>query len=132
MHYMLLIYGEDPCGPARREVENEPGMLEFAEECRRRGAYVAASPLYPVDTATTVRVREGEVLLTDGPFAETREQLGGYYILDCADLDEALELAARCPRAANGSVEVRPMVDVAARAARAGRSSEPGQAGRAV
>jgi hypothetical protein len=113
VRYMLLIYG------CNRPEPGDPGFeaaLEqvnaFAEECRRRGVFVAGDPLRPVSTATTVRVRDGETLMTDGPFAETREQLGGYYVLDCRNLDEALELAALCPMARQGCVEVRPLAEV--------------------
>jgi hypothetical protein len=81
----------------------------FVEECRRRGAFVGGDPLRSESTATTVRVRDGQTLITDGPFAETHEQLGGYYILDCHRLDEALELAALWPMATTGAVEVRPL-----------------------
>jgi hypothetical protein len=113
MRYMLLIYDCD------RPEPGDPGFEEalasvnaFADECRRRGALVAGDPLQPESTATTVAVRNGRTLITDGPFAETREHLGGYYILDCRNLDEALELAARCPMAAEGSIEVRPLATV--------------------
>ncbi|MCT2581907.1 YciI family protein [Actinophytocola gossypii] len=111
MKYMLLIYDCDSApGPG------DPGFADaaarvvaFADECRRRGVFVAGDPLRGEDTATTVSVREGRVMVTDGPFAETHEHLGGFYVLDCADLDEVLELAARCPFAEWGSIEVRPL-----------------------
>ncbi|QWF76812.1 YciI family protein [Amycolatopsis sp. CA-230715] len=113
MRYMLLIYNCDRPEPA------DPGFTEalarvnaFADECRRRGALVAGDPLQGEHTATTVSVRDGKALITDGPFAETHDHLGGYYILDCHDLDEALELAALCPMAAVGSIEVRPLAGV--------------------
>jgi hypothetical protein len=113
VQYMLLIYN---CG---RPESGDPGFEEalarvnaFADECRRRGALVAGDPLQPESTATTVSVRQGRTLITDGPFAETHEHLGGYYILDCRNLDEALELAALCPMAALGSIEVRPIAHV--------------------
>ena len=113
MRYMLLIYG------CNRPEPDDPGFESalarvnaFAEECRRRGTFVAGDPLRSVSTATTVRVRDGRTLMTDGPFAETHEQLGGYYILDCRNLDEALELAALCPMAEQGSIEVRPLAEV--------------------
>jgi hypothetical protein len=113
VRYMLLIYG------CNRPEPDDPGfdsalarVNAFAEECRRRGTFVAGDPLRPVSTATTVRVRDGRTLMTDGPFAETHEQLGGYYILDCRNLDEALELAALCPMAQQGAIEVRPLADV--------------------
>jgi hypothetical protein len=113
VQYMLLIYN---CG---RPEPTDPGFAEalarvnaFAEECRRRGALMAGAPLQPEATATTVSVRAGQTLITDGPFIETHEHLGGYYILDCPNLDEALELAALCPMAEQGSIEVRPIAGV--------------------
>lgn len=113
MRYLMLIYNCD------RPEPTDPGFAEalarvtaFADECRRRGALVAGDALHREDTATTVSVREGRTLITDGPFVETHEHLGGYYVLDCADLDEALELAALCPMAETGSIEVRPLVQV--------------------
>ena len=113
MRYMLLIYDCD------RPEPGDPGFEEalaavnaFADECGRRGVFVAGDPLRPASTATTVRVREGQTLITDGPFPETHEQLGGYYIFDCRGLDEALELAALCPMAQVGAIEVRPLAEV--------------------
>jgi hypothetical protein len=110
---MLLIYNCDRPEPA------DPGFPEalarvnaFAEECRRRGVFVSGDPLQPESTASTVSVRDGKTLITDGPFIETHEHLGGYYVLDCRDLDEALELAALCPMAEQGSIEVRPIAGV--------------------
>ncbi|NYI91369.1 hypothetical protein HNR02_004692 [Amycolatopsis endophytica] len=111
MRYLLMIYN------CERPEPGDPGFAEalarvnaFADECRRRGALVAGDPLHREDTATTVSVREGRTLITDGPFVETHEHLGGYYVLDCRDLDEALELAALCPMAETGTIEVRPLV----------------------
>jgi hypothetical protein len=108
--YMLLIYN------CERPEPGDPGFVEalarvnaFADECRRRGVLVAGDPLQGEHTATTVSVRDGRTLITDGPFLETHEHLGGYYVLDCKDLDEALELAALCPMAEQGSIEVRPL-----------------------
>lgn len=110
MRYMLLFYGCDRPEPGDPRFEGALARTNaFTEECRRRGAFVAADPLRPVHTATTVRVRNGQTLMTDGPFAETHEQLGGYCILDCPSLDDALELAALAPMAYEGSVEVRPI-----------------------
>lgn len=113
MRYLMLIYNCDRPGPA------DPGFGEalarvnaFADECRRRGVLVGGDPVYGENTATTVSVREGKTILTDGPFVETHEHLGGYYVMDCRDLDEALELAALCPMAGVGSIEVRPIVHV--------------------
>lgn len=112
MHYMFLIYNcEDrpmPGDPRFEEILTR--VNAFADECRRRDVFVAGAPLKPVSTATTVRVREGRAMLTDGPFAETNEHLGGYYLLDCRDLDEALELAEMVPQAHYGAtIEVRPV-----------------------
>jgi hypothetical protein len=114
VQYMLLIYNCD------RPEPGDPGFEEalarvnaFADECRRRGAFVSGHPLQSESTATTVSVRDGRTLITDGPFAETHEHLGGVYVFDCRDLDEALELAALCPMAEQGSIEVRPVAPVA-------------------
>ena len=113
MQYMLLIYNCD------RPELGDPGFEEaltrvnaFADECRRRGAFVSGHPLQSEHAATTVSVRNGRTLITDGPFAETHEHLGGAYVLDCRNLDEALELAALCPMAEQGSIEVRPIAGV--------------------
>jgi hypothetical protein len=112
MHYMFLIYN---C--IDRPKPGDPGFEEiltrvnaFADECRRRGVFVGGDPLKPAGTATTVRVKEGKAVVTDGPFAETHEHLGGYYLLNCRDLDEALELAEMVPQAEYGcTIEVRPV-----------------------
>ena len=113
MLYMLLIYD------CERPEPEDPGFAEalarvnaFADECRRRGAFVSGHPLQDEITATTVSVRDGKTMVTDGPFAETHEHLGGYYVLECRNLDEALELAALCPMAEVGSIEVRPIVAI--------------------
>ncbi|KAA9154959.1 YciI family protein [Amycolatopsis acidicola] len=113
MLYMLLIFDcqrPEPDDPAFPEALAR--VNAFADECRRRGAFVSGHPLQGEHTATTVSVREGRTLVTDGPFAETHEHLGGVYVLDCRDLDEALELAALCPMAEQGSIEVRPIAGV--------------------
>jgi hypothetical protein len=113
--YMLLLYAPelDEEGQAERWAEM-PRWLEITESLREAGLLVANGPLHGVEAATTVRVRGGDTELTDGPFAVTKEVLVGYYILDCADLDEALRCAVRLPAVEYGSVEVRPMVDVSA------------------
>jgi hypothetical protein len=110
---MLLIYD------CQRPEPGDPGFTEalakvnaYADECRRRGVFVSGHPLQAERTATTVSVREGRTLITDGPYAETHEHLGGAYVLDCRDLDEALELAAMCPMAEQGGIEVRPIAGV--------------------
>jgi hypothetical protein len=113
MRYMLLIY--DCYRPEPGTPERDARIAEiqaFTQRCVDDGVFLAADPLHTVDSATTVRVRDGEPIVTDGPFAETAEQLGGYFILDCADLDQALEYAAQCPMAREGSVEVRPILEV--------------------
>lgn len=107
---MLLVYNCDRPEPDDpRFAESLARVNAFADECRRRGVFVSGHPLQGEHTATTVSVREGRALITDGPFAETHEHLGGAYVFDCRDLDEALELAALCPMAEQGSIEVRPV-----------------------
>ena len=114
MKYMLLIYSP----PQEHEPTPEewaasmPAWQAFGEELQRRGAMVDAAPLAGVASATTVRVRDGKPVVTDGPFAETKEWLGGYYIIDAPSLDGAIEAAKMCPGAKDGSVEVRPIVDL--------------------
>src|SRR5947209_18667833 len=119
MRYMMLIYSkEQPGGPGRDMSErNYNGHRALMQEAARKGVFIAAEPLAPTSTATTVRVESGKTLITDGPFAETKEQLAGYYILDCGNLDEAIEWAARIPTACKGSegcVEIRPMPGIPA------------------
>ena len=114
MQYMLLIYDCNRPEPGDPGFEDALASVNaFADECRRRGAFVGGHPLQGEHTATTVSVRDGKTMITDGPYLETHEHLGGAYILDCAHLDEALELAAMCPMAAVGSIEVRPIAGVA-------------------
>lgn len=113
MQYMLLIYHDEKAQDAMGEEELDEqmkGYNAFTQEVREREALVSGDALHPTSSATTVRVRDGRVLTTDGPFAETKEQLGGFYILDCEDLDEAIELAAKIPGAKDGSIEIRPIV----------------------
>ena len=113
--YMLLLYAAevDEAGQAERWAEM-PLWDEVTEGLREAGLLVANGPLHSVASATTVRVRDGETELTDGPFAVTKEVLAGYYVLDCLDLDDALKHAARLPIARYGSVEVRPIMEVSA------------------
>ena len=108
MKYMLLIYG-DPNAPGEDGVFEE--YMKFTQDIVNSGEMVAGDPLQGIETATTVRVRDGKRTTTDGPFAETKEVLGGYYIVDLADLDAALAWAAKVPNAPYGSVEVRPVVE---------------------
>jgi hypothetical protein len=113
MHYMLLLYVSDRPQPGTPEAAEEFDKVRaFHAECRERGVLVASAPLQDPDTATTVRTRGGRTVKLDGPFAETKEWLGGYFVLDCKDLGEASELAAKCPTAEVGSVEVRPLLEV--------------------
>jgi hypothetical protein len=111
MQFLLTIYGDESAW-ADLSPDDDRKMTEAYVAFGREAAdaIVSGEALHPVSTATTVRVRDGERLLTDGPFAETREQLGGFYIVDVAGVDEAIELAARIPGAATGSVEVRPVM----------------------
>jgi hypothetical protein len=112
MKYLLTIYNdENMSGDVQPGEINAmmDGYRKFGEEVHGNGAYVAGEALEPVSTATTVRVKDGERLVTDGPFAETKEQLGGFYLLDCKDLDEAIAYAAKIPGAQSGCIEVRPV-----------------------
>jgi hypothetical protein len=109
--YMLLIYLPGEAPPPREAAESElPRWLAYTQALRDANALVSDNALQPVETATTVRVRSGETMLADGPFAETDEVLSGYYVIDVADLDAALGWAARIPSAPRGSVEVRPIM----------------------
>ena len=107
MQYMLLIYRAEQPNAAEMPLMQE--YMNFTQDIVKSGKFKAGDPLEPVSTATTVRVRDGKTLTTDGPFAETKEQLGGYYIVEAKDLDEAVAIAARIPDARNGSIEVRPI-----------------------
>lgn len=112
MKYMLLIYlAENAMDEAQRE-KCFADSTQLARDLHAAGKYLGASPLHPVATATSVRVREGKRLVTDGPFAETREHLGGFYLIDAQDLDEAIGIAARIPGAKFGTVEVRPVLEI--------------------
>ncbi|MDQ8181697.1 YciI family protein [Pelagicoccus sp. SDUM812005] len=109
MKYMLLIYGTES---SWTEQEREDCMLEsmaICDELEAQGKWIASSPLHPVSSATSLRIRDGKRQITDGPFAETTEQLGGYYIIDVEDLDEAISIAERLPPAKKGTVEIRPI-----------------------
>ena len=112
MKYMLLIYLDEK---AMDDTEREHCYVEstqLAQDLHAGGQYLSANPLHPVSTATSVRIRQGKRLVTDGPFAETREQLGGYYLVDAKDLDEAIGIAARIPGARQGTVEIRPVFGI--------------------
>ncbi len=112
MKYMMLIYSDEE---ALSEAEREHCYQEstgLVNQLSANGQFLGASPLQPTSTATSVRVRDGKPLITDGPFAETREQLGGYFLVDAKNLDEAIDIAARIPGARRGTVEIRPLVDI--------------------
>jgi hypothetical protein len=114
MRYLLLIYTEEPAmappdGDAAAELD---AYAAFTREVRERGIFEAGEALHPTSTATTVRVQDGQTVATDGPFAETKEALGGFYLVDARDLDDAIELAAKIPAAKHGSIEIRPIWDL--------------------
>ncbi|MCA1576747.1 MAG: YciI family protein [Acidobacteria bacterium] len=120
MKYMLLIYHDEQSWDAITDAERQQVYLEYRNlrgELESRGQFLSGSELQPITTATTVRVRDGKDLVTDGPFAETHEQLGGYFLIEAKDLDEATSIAARIPSARTGTIEVRPLVEHAAEAA---------------
>jgi len=118
LKYMLLVYlDEQALGEAERE-QCYGESAQLAQELNSSGQYLAANPLHPTSTATSVRVRNGKRLVTDGPFAETREQLGGYFLIDAKDLDEAIGIAERIPMARKGTVEIRPVIEIAGSAGR--------------
>ncbi len=113
MQYMLLIYNAEDNGPQPGTEEFGPymqGYVDFTNEVQSAGKMLSGDALQPIATSSTVSVRNGKTEVVDGPFAETKEQLGGFYILDCKDLDEALHYAAKIPDAAYGRVEVRPVM----------------------
>jgi hypothetical protein len=114
MRYLCLIYNDEKNITTLAKAEMEGLMGEyfaFTEDIRKKGQYVAGEALQDVETATTVRVRNGKMSTTDGPFAETKEQLGGFYLIEARDLNEAIQVASRIPSARMGSIEVRPVVD---------------------
>jgi hypothetical protein len=112
MKYMLLIYIDEEVLNEREREECYEESAQLARDLDASGNYLATAPLHPVSTATSLRMREGKRVVTDGPFAETREQLGGYFLIEARDLDEALNIAARIPGARKGTVEVRPVLEV--------------------
>ncbi len=112
MKYLLLIYLDDKALSESERQTCYAESLQLAHEIQARGQYLGANPLYPTSMATSVRVREGKRSVTDGPFAETREQLGGYFLIEAENLDEAIAVAERIPMARKGTVEVRPVIDI--------------------
>jgi len=112
MKYLLLIYMDEK---AMNEVEREQcykDSTQLARDLHANGQFVSANPLQPISTATSIRVREGKRMVTDGPFAETREQLGGYFLIDAKDLESAISVASRIPAARKGTVEIRPIFEI--------------------
>jgi hypothetical protein len=117
MQYMLLIYDDRKAWTGMSEEDRNAVMREYfayTEELREQGKLVGADALQPTETAKSVRIREGELSTTDGPFAETKEQLGGYYLIDVESADEAVEWAAKVPSARFGTIEVRPVLQIPA------------------
>jgi hypothetical protein len=113
MKYLCLIYDEEKKLAAMAKSESDAFMGEygaFTESAKSSGHYLSGNPLQPVHTATTIRSRNGKVSTTDGPFAETKEQLGGYYLIEAKDLNEAIQVASRIPSVKTGSIEVRPIM----------------------
>lgn len=113
MQYLLMIYEDEKAWTKLSEAERGKifgEYMTFTADIKKSGHYVGGNPLQPVHTATTVRVRDGKTTKTDGPFAETREQLGGYYLIEAKDLDEACAIGARIPASRMGSIEVRPVM----------------------
>jgi len=112
MKYMLLIYGDEQAWNDSERQACYEESTQLAHTLNARGQFLAANPLQSVALATSVQVRNGKRLVTDGPFAETREQLGGYFLIDAKNLDEAIEIAGRIPGAKKGTVEIRPIVEI--------------------
>ena len=120
MRYLCLIYENEKAWETLPPAESEAIMgeyFQFTDEIRKNGKYVAGEALHPTASATTVRVRNGKVSTTDGPFMETKEQLGGFYLIEAADLNDAIQVASRIPSARHGSIEIRPVVDFSAETA---------------
>lgn len=115
MKYMLLVYLEENALTEEERQDCYVESLKLTHDLNASGKYLDASPLHPVSTATSVRIREGKRIVTDGPFAETREQLGGFYLIDAKDLDEAISIAARIPPAKKGTIEIRPVIELEGR-----------------
>jgi hypothetical protein len=112
MKYMLLIYLDEHILSDDQRQQCYTDSTKLAQDLHSNGHYIAANPLHPVASATSIRVRNGRPLVTDGPFAETREQLGGYFLIDARDLDDAINIASRIPVATVGAVEIRPVMTV--------------------
>jgi len=112
MRYMLLIYGEENALSEAQRSQCYKNSAAYARHLHAQGQYLATAPLYPTSTATSVRVRDGKRVITDGPFAETREQLGGFFLIKAENLDKAIEIAGEIPAGRWGTVEIRPVIEV--------------------
>jgi hypothetical protein len=112
MKYMLLIYSDENAWTKSEREQCFAESVELTQKLHEKGQYLGASPLHPVATATSIRIHDGKKLVTDGPFAETREQLGGYFLVDAKDLDEAIAIAECIPSARKGTVEIRPILEL--------------------
>jgi hypothetical protein len=112
MKYMVLLYSEEGTLNDQEREQCYLDSAEYANQLHAKGKYVLAAPLHPTPTATSVRVKEGKRTVTDGPFAETREQLGGFFLINAKDLDEAIDIAGRIPAGRWGTVEIRPVIEV--------------------
>jgi hypothetical protein len=113
MKYLLLVYGDEKRWTDEYRNGCYAESLQLAHDLQAGGKYISASPLQPTTTAASVRIREGKRTVTDGPFAETREQLGGYYLIEAGSREEAIEIASKIPVARMGTIEVRPLIDLA-------------------
>jgi hypothetical protein len=113
MKYMLLIYSDENAWTESEREHCFAESVQLTQDLHKSGQYLGASPLLPISTATSVRVRDGKRLVTDGPFAETREQLGGYFLIEANDLNEAIDIAGRVPAGRVGTVEIRPILELA-------------------
>lgn len=112
MKYMLLIYSDESVWTQAEQEHCFEELTKLTHELHKSGQFLGASPLHSISTATSVRIREGKRLVTDGPFAETREHLGGYFLIDAQNLDEAIDVAGRIPGAKRGTVEIRPIMEL--------------------
>ena len=112
MKYMLLVYMDEQAMTDEERQQCYVESAQLTQDLNAKGQYVAAGPLHSVATATSVRMRDGRRVVTDGPFAETREQLGGYYVVEAQDLDEAMAIAERIPPARYGTIEIRPLLEI--------------------
>jgi hypothetical protein len=111
MKYIVLIYSNEALDTPESAAESMPAYFAYSDMLASAGKAAGQEALHPTATAKSIRVRDGKTLVTDGPFAETKEQLGGYYLIEAKDLDEAIALAAKCPGAQHGTIELRPCVD---------------------